>query len=74
MWAGAELMQHSMEDDINTVRIKLVGKTSSNELLQAIIPTVEIQSFREIIPNMNDIFISKVNEVMPFSSQGNLTE
>jgi ABC-2 type transport system ATP-binding protein len=74
MWAGAELIQHSMDDDINSVRVKLIGKTSSNELLHAIIPVVEIQSFREIIPNMNDIFISKVNEAMPVSDQSNLTE
>lgn len=74
MWAGAELIEHTTEDDINTVRVKLIGRTSSNELLQAIIPAVEIQSFREIVPNMNDIFIAKVNEVMPASVPGNLTE
>jgi ABC-2 type transport system ATP-binding protein len=74
MWAGAELLEHIIDEDLNTVRVKLVGKTSSNELLQAILPAVEIQSFKEIIPNMNDIFISKVNESMPLSSQSSLTE
>jgi ABC-2 type transport system ATP-binding protein len=74
MWAGAELMEHTTDDDLNTVRVKLIGKTTSNDLLQAIIPAVEIQSFKEIVPNMNDIFIAKVNEVMPLSAQDNLTE
>ncbi len=74
MWSGAKLITHTVDDDINTVRIKLTGGNSSNELLQAVLPAVQIQSFREIIPSMNDIFISKVNQVMPLSSQSNLTE
>jgi hypothetical protein len=31
-------------------------------LLSLIIPTVEIISFKEVIPSMNDIFIKVVNE------------
>lgn len=74
MWAGAELIQHTSDDDVNTVRVKLVGKTTSNDLLQAVLPAVEIQSFHEIIPSMNDIFISKVKNGVLFSDQQNLTE
>jgi ABC-2 type transport system ATP-binding protein len=74
MWAGAELIQHTSDDDVNTVRVKLIGKTTSNDLLQAVLPAVEIQSFHEIIPSMNDIFISKVKNGVLFSDQQNLTE
>jgi ABC-2 type transport system ATP-binding protein len=44
------------------VRIKLLHQTHENELLSLIIPAVEIISFREIIPSMNDVFIKVVNE------------
>ncbi|HSH67308.1 MAG TPA: DUF4162 domain-containing protein, partial [Bacteroidia bacterium] len=74
MWAGAELIEHTVDDDLNRVRVKLVGKTSSNDLLQAVIAVAEIHSFREIIPSMNDVFILKVKEEMPLSISDNLTE
>ena len=45
-----------------TVRIKLLHQTNENELLSLIIPKVEVISFNEIIPSMNDIFIKVVNE------------
>lgn len=44
------------------VRIKLLHQTNENELLSLIIPKVEVISFNEIIPSMNDIFIKVVNE------------
>jgi len=73
MWSGAKLVEHTIDDDINTARVRLLGNTTSNELLQSILPAVELVSFKEIIPNMNDIFISKVkNENLTASS--NLTE
>lgn len=46
----------------NAVRIKLLHQTNENELLSLIIPNVEIISFKEVIPSMNDIFIKVVNE------------
>ena len=73
MWSGAKLVEHTIDDDINTARVRLLGNTTPNELLQSILPAVELVSFKEIIPNMNDIFISKVkNENLTASS--NLTE
>ncbi|MDQ3047551.1 MAG: ATP-binding cassette domain-containing protein [Bacteroidota bacterium] len=74
MWAGAELVEHSSEGEQNKVRVKLLGKTSANDLLQAIIPVAQIQSFHEIVPSMNDIFISKVNAERPLGTQSNFTE
>jgi ABC-2 type transport system ATP-binding protein len=44
----------------NGVRVKLLHQTNENELLSLIIPHVEIISFKELIPSMNDIFIKVV--------------
>ncbi|MFO7828114.1 MAG: ATP-binding cassette domain-containing protein [Bacteroidales bacterium] len=46
----------------NAVRVKLLHHTNENELLSLIIPAVEIISFNEVIPSMNDVFIKVVNE------------
>jgi len=45
----------------DAVRIKLLHQTNKNELLSLILPTVEILSFNEVMPSMNDIFINVVN-------------
>ncbi len=57
-----ELLNKTKVNGHNAVQIKLLHQTNDNELLSLIIPTVEIISFNEIIPNMNDIFIKVVNE------------
>ncbi|MCG3168105.1 MAG: Vitamin B12 import ATP-binding protein BtuD [Bacteroidia bacterium] len=57
-----ELLETHEKDSHKTARIK-VGQHTSNELLAALIPQVSILSFKEEIPAMNDIFISKVNEM-----------
>jgi len=74
LWSGAELIDHTIEDDHNKVRVKLLGRTTANDLLQAIIPVAQIQSFKEIVPSMNDIFIAKVNAENPLGTQNNFTE
>jgi ABC-2 type transport system ATP-binding protein len=61
MWTGAELVEKQEDPELNTVRVRLLGKTTPNDLLQAIIPTVQVHSLREIVPSMNDIFIRTVN-------------
>ena len=74
MWAGAELIEHSTDEDITIARVRLIGKTTGNELLQAVLPAVEVQSFREVIPSMNDVFISKVRNENISGSSLHLTE
>lgn len=61
MWSGAELLDKTEDGELKTARVRLTGKTTTNDLLQALIPAVEIHSLREIIPSMNDIFIKVVN-------------
>jgi ABC-2 type transport system ATP-binding protein len=63
LWTGGEVLQKETEDDIHTFVIKLTPNFSSSHFLQTVLPTCEILSFNELIPSMNDIFITKVNEV-----------
>jgi ABC-2 type transport system ATP-binding protein len=74
MWSGAELLEKSSDGDMHDVRIKLAGTHKANDLLQAVMQVSEINSFREIIPSMNDIFIAKVNAQQVIGTQSNYTE
>lgn len=54
------LLDEKIEEEIRHVRVKTsLGK---NELLKKMLPLGEICSFKEIIPSMNDIFISLVEK------------
>lgn len=73
LWTGGELKDHKQEGDIIKARVKLLGGNTVNNLLQGVLPVAEIISIHEVIPSMNDIFISKVKEEnLELSS--NLTE
>ncbi|HRH66992.1 MAG TPA: ATP-binding cassette domain-containing protein, partial [Bacteroidia bacterium] len=62
LWTGFELLDLKEESDHQSAKIRMIGNHTTNELLQFLIPHVQILGFREIIPSMNDIFIQKVNE------------
>jgi ABC-2 type transport system ATP-binding protein len=62
MWAGYELIEKKQEDEILKVTIKMLGNSTLNSLLNAVLPEVEIKSVNEIMPSMNDIFIKLVTE------------
>ena len=72
-WRGLEILDHTSEEQYCKARIKMTGKGTPNDLLQEILPVVEIIGFREILPSMNDIFISQVKET-EVHSEVNLTE
>ncbi|MEE4198987.1 MAG: ATP-binding cassette domain-containing protein [Bacteroidales bacterium] len=57
-----QIIEQRKINGYNGVRVKLLHQTNENELLSLIIPAVEIISFNEIIPSMNDVFIKVVNE------------
>lgn len=57
-----QILEQKKMNGYQGVRIKLLHQTNENELLSLIIPAVEIISFNEIIPSMNDVFIKVVNE------------
>jgi ABC-2 type transport system ATP-binding protein len=74
MWSGGELLQKHSEGDTHDVRVKLLGGNKPNDLLKAVMPFAEINSLREVIPSMNDIFIMKVNQEQVMGTQSNYTE
>ena len=74
LWSGAELLEKSSEGDLHEVRIKLSPNHKPNDILQAVMQVAEINSFREVIPSMNDIFIAKVNAQQVLGTQSNYTE
>jgi len=45
--------------------IRLHAGTTPNDLLRYLISNVEVHSFQELIPSINDIFIRRVRETMP---------
>ncbi len=52
--------QVQLEDGFYKTSIQIVNGKGPNELLKILIDNVEVHSFVEKIPNMNEIFISKV--------------
>ncbi len=52
--------QEQLEDGFYKTSIKIVNGKSPNELLKSLIDKVEVHSFIEKIPSMNEIFISTV--------------
>ncbi len=57
-----EIVDSAKERDISIVHIKILqDKYSSNALLRKAVEQVEVVSYREVLPSLNDIFIQKVN-------------
>lgn len=50
-----------VESELNAATLKLKKEVSSNELIRQLISEVELKSFKENIPSMNDIFIRAVS-------------
>ena len=62
LWTGYEILDTQEEEDgLTKCRIKMLGNNKPNDLLSSLIQNVSVHSFKEIIPAMNDIFISLVN-------------
>jgi ABC-2 type transport system ATP-binding protein len=57
-----EVLEETSGQDGHTIRIKLKGQTS-NQVLQYLIPKVQITMLREVIPSMHEVFISTVNQM-----------
>lgn len=49
-------------EGISRIRVRIADGESPNKLLRSLLNYGELHGFREIIPNMNDIFIQRVNE------------
>ncbi|QJD98004.1 ABC transporter ATP-binding protein [Mucilaginibacter robiniae] len=56
------LLDEVASEDGYTIRLKLNDGTTSNDVLQYLIPQVRINRLQEVIPSVNEIFIQKVNQ------------
>jgi len=61
LWTGFELVDLKEDGDHNVAHVKILGDHSPNDLLNVLLPQVQILGFKELIPSMNDVFIQKVN-------------
>lgn len=62
LWTGFELVDLQEDDDHSVAKVKMLNNYSPNDLLNVLLPHVQILGFREIIPGMSDIFIQKVGQ------------
>ncbi|RLD62087.1 MAG: ABC transporter ATP-binding protein [Bacteroidetes bacterium] len=56
------IINSGQKDDNQLVSIRVKDKSGPNELISRLLPHMEIHSINEILPTMNDIFISSVEE------------
>ncbi|TKG91170.1 ABC transporter ATP-binding protein [Puteibacter caeruleilacunae] len=57
-----EILDHAEAKRYNTIKLKHQLEISNNEMINLIAPAVDIVSFSEVIPSMNDVFIRVVKE------------
>lgn len=48
------------EDNLHTIKVKLKAGSTSNDILQYLMPKTRINMLHEVIPSMNEIFIETV--------------
>ena len=57
-----EIVSEKIDDDFSSSEIRLLNGSSANDLLSKLIPQVELHSFNEILPSINEIFIKEVQQ------------
>jgi len=65
LWTGFELINTTQVDDHMHAVVKNIGTATANDLLKVLLNDVEIVSFKERVPSMNDIFIACVEGKNP---------
>lgn len=58
---GFNIIESTEDEGLKRYKIQVPNGTQPNELLQNLLPHVEIHGFQELLPSMNDIFIQKVS-------------
>jgi ABC-2 type transport system ATP-binding protein len=61
LWTRFELVSSFVRGDHMVAQIRLLHGHTLNELLEVLLPRVQVISVREIIPGMEEIFIEAVN-------------
>jgi len=56
------ILTHQENGKINRLNIQYLNGSSSSELIKDLLERVEIVSFNEVIPSMNEVFIKVVRE------------
>ena len=74
LFVNFELIEKSEDGQHCKVKVKLLRNKTPNDLLEAVLPFVQVQNFREILPGMNDIFISTIKETESSTASVGLTE
>lgn len=64
LWAGYKLLKSEEHDGFMRAQVKAEGDHTTNDLLKVLIPHVNILGFKEVIPGMNDIFITMVGSAV----------
>ena len=62
LWSGFELLDIKEDQEMNIAQVRMLNGHSTNDLLSVLLPHVEVAGLREVIPDMNDIFIQQVNK------------
>ena len=62
LWTQFELISSKAMQELTVAKVKLLYNNTPNDLLQAVLPHVQVQSFKELMPGINDIFIQKVSD------------
>jgi ABC-2 type transport system ATP-binding protein len=57
-----EIMDEGEDEDRRFANVRIANGLESKELLEKLVKTLNIHSYNEILPTMNDIFISVVKE------------
>jgi ABC-2 type transport system ATP-binding protein len=57
-----KVLDHIEDKRANQITVEHYNGKSNNDLIQLLIQVVEILSFEEKIPSMNDVFIKAVQE------------
>ena len=62
LWTGFELLELKDEAEYSSAKVKMLNNQTPNDLLNVLLPNVQLLGFRELIPSMGDIFIQKVGQ------------
>lgn len=61
LWTGFEIVdKETLADDLFIVKVKMRGDNSFDDLLKTLIGQIKIEAAWEVLPSMQDIFISMV--------------
>ncbi len=62
LWTGAELLNSHNDGEHNIAVVRLMNNTTTNDLLRSVMGDCNIVGLREMVPDMNEIFITSVND------------